>query len=88
MVLPRYTQPEAEQKTLPQALKLLLPEQPKRRNGTYRYPVPMWDAQRAVRWVRFNASRYGINPDTIGVFGFSAGAMAALRPILPQILES
>jgi carboxylesterase type B len=48
----------------------------------------LWDAQRAVRWVRFNASRYGINPDTIGVFGFSAGAMAALRPILPQILES
>ena len=31
-------------------------------NGTYRYPVPMWDAQRAIRWVRANADRYGVDP--------------------------
>ena len=46
-------------------------------NGTYRYPVPMWDAQRAVRFVRANAAEYGISPEHIGVFGFSAGGHLA-----------
>jgi acetyl esterase/lipase len=46
-------------------------------NGTYRYPVPMWDAQRAVRLVRTNAAQYGINPGKVGVFGFSAGGHLA-----------
>lgn len=46
-------------------------------NGTYRYPVPMWDAQRAVRLVRANAAQYGIDPSNIGVFGFSAGGHLA-----------
>ena len=46
-------------------------------NGTYRYPVPMWDAQRAVRLVRSTAAQYGINPSKIGVFGFSAGGHLA-----------
>ncbi len=41
-------------------------------NGTYRYPVPMWDAQRAIRYVRANAGHYGIKSDHIGIFGFSA----------------
>lgn len=46
-------------------------------NGTYRYPVPMWDAQRAVRLIRANAAQYGIDPSKIGVFGFSAGGHLA-----------
>jgi acetyl esterase/lipase len=46
-------------------------------NGTYRYPVPMWDAQRAIRYVRANAAQYGIAPDRVGVFGFSAGGHLA-----------
>ena len=46
-------------------------------NGTYRYPVPMWDAQRAIRYVRANAAQYGIDPAHIGVFGFSAGGHLA-----------
>jgi acetyl esterase/lipase len=46
-------------------------------NGTYRYPVPMWDAQRAVRLVRANAAQYGIDPSKVGVFGFSAGGHLA-----------
>ncbi|MEI9974720.1 MAG: alpha/beta hydrolase [Ignavibacteriota bacterium] len=46
-------------------------------NGTYRYPVPMWDAQRAVRLVRANAAQYAIDPTKIGVFGFSAGGHLA-----------
>jgi len=31
------------------------------------------DARRAVRWVRANAARYGIDPKRVGVMGFSAG---------------
>ena len=44
----------------------------------------MWDAQRAVRYVRSNAARFNINPNHIGLFGFSAGghlaATIALHP--------
>ena len=46
-------------------------------DGTYRFPVPMWDGQRAVRYVRFNAAQYGIDPHRLGVFGFSAGGHLA-----------
>jgi acetyl esterase/lipase len=46
-------------------------------NGTYRYPVPMWDGQRAVRYVRFNAAEFDLDPARIGVFGFSAGGHLA-----------
>jgi acetyl esterase/lipase len=46
-------------------------------DGTYRYPVPMWDAQRAIRSVRFNAARYHVDPDQLGIFGFSAGGHLA-----------
>jgi acetyl esterase/lipase len=37
------------------------------------------DAQAAVRWVRANASRYGVDPGKIAVGGFSAGAVTALH---------
>jgi acetyl esterase/lipase len=47
----------------------------------YRYPAPLEDAQRAVRWVRAHAKDYFVAPDRIGMIGFSAGghlaAMAA-----------
>jgi acetyl esterase/lipase len=46
-------------------------------NGTYRYPTPMWDGQRAIRLVRYNAAQFGINPERLGVFGFSAGGHLA-----------
>ena len=39
----------------------------------YRHPVQMGDGQRAVRWVRANAGRFGIDPRRIGMLGFSAG---------------
>ena len=47
------------------------------RDGTYRYPVPMWDAQRALRLVRYRSSQFGIDPSKIGLFGFSAGGHLA-----------
>jgi len=31
------------------------------------------DARRAVRWVRANAHRYGVDPHRVGLMGFSAG---------------
>ncbi|PQJ29461.1 alpha/beta hydrolase [Rubritalea profundi] len=35
--------------------------------------APLQDAQRAIRFVRGNAKQFGINPDKVGVMGFSAG---------------
>jgi len=37
------------------------------------------DAQAAVRWVRANAARYGVDPGKIAIGGFSAGAVTALH---------
>lgn len=43
----------------------------------YHYPAELWDAQRAIRYVRAHAREFGINPDRIGVWGFSAGGHLA-----------
>lgn len=39
----------------------------------YLYPIPLNDAMRAIRYVRYNAAKYGIDPDRIGMIGSSAG---------------
>lgn len=39
----------------------------------YHYPIQLMDVQRAIRHVRANAGQYGIDPDRIGIIGFSAG---------------
>lgn len=48
----------------------------------YRMPnqhskIPLADAQRAMRWVRSRAEEWGINPEKIGIAGFSAGGHLA-----------
>ncbi len=43
----------------------------------YRHPIEMGDGQRAIRWVRHNAAKYGIDPKRVGVLGFSAGGHEA-----------
>ena len=44
-----------------------------------RFPAPLLDARRAVRYVRANAEKYGISPEKIAVMGSSAGGhLAAL----------
>jgi len=43
----------------------------------YRYPVPMLDGERAVRYVRSHAGEFGIEQNKIGVWGFSAGGHLA-----------
>jgi acetyl esterase/lipase len=42
-----------------------------------RFPAQIEDCKAAVRWLRANAKKYQINPQRIGVFGFSAGAHLA-----------
>jgi acetyl esterase/lipase len=41
------------------------------------WPAQLDDVQRAVRWVRANASKYGVSPEKMGAFGHSAGAQLA-----------
>ena len=53
-------------------------------NG-YLLPVPLLDARRAVQLVRARAGEYQIDPNRIGLIGFSAGghlaALAATQPV-------
>lgn len=37
------------------------------------FPAQIHDCKAAIRWLRSNASRYGIDPDRFGVWGSSAG---------------
>ena len=41
------------------------------------WPAQLDDVQRAVRWIRANASKYGVQPEKMGAFGHSAGAQLA-----------
>ena len=43
------------------------------RSNPYEYPIPQLDVQRAVRFIKYHAEEYGINPEKIGLIGFSAG---------------
>ena len=45
-----------------------------------RYAIPneVEDVKRAVRFVRYNAKKYGIDPDRIGITGLSSGGHLAL----------
>jgi acetyl esterase/lipase len=43
----------------------------------YGHPAPLQDAQRAVRIVRSRAEEWGLNPQRIGIMGFSAGGHLA-----------
>ncbi len=49
------------------------------RVSPHRFPLPLLDARRAVRYVRANAEKFNIDPDRIAVMGSSAGGhLAAL----------
>ena len=41
------------------------------------YPIPLQDAQRAIRLVRSFDKRYGLVPNRVGIIGFSAGGHLA-----------
>ena len=55
-------------------LRYRLPEDPHNKN---REDVPLEDGQRAIRIVRAHASEWGLNPNKIGIAGFSAGGHLA-----------
>jgi len=43
----------------------------------YRHPIPLGDAQRAIRVVRHRAKEWRIDPKRVGILGFSAGGHLA-----------
>jgi len=43
----------------------------------YHHPAPMQDAARAIRIVRARAAEWGLDPQRIGILGFSAGGHLA-----------
>jgi acetyl esterase/lipase len=43
----------------------------------YRHPAPLRDAHRAIRTARARAAAWGVAPDRIGIWGFSAGGHLA-----------
>jgi acetyl esterase/lipase len=43
----------------------------------YRHPVPWHDAQRAIRMVRARADAWHVDPNRVGILGFSAGGHLA-----------
>ena len=47
------------------------------RGKGYGHPNPILDVQRAIRMVRANAQAWGIDPERIGIMGFSAGGHLA-----------
>lgn len=42
-----------------------------------RFPAQIEDGKLAIRWIRAQAAKYNINPNRIGVVGFSSGAYLA-----------
>jgi len=47
------------------------------RVAPYRHPIPLHDAQRAIRTVRTRAAEWRVDPARIGILGFSAGGHLA-----------
>lgn len=43
----------------------------------YRHPAPLQDAQRSLRMVRSRCKEWGVDPQKIGILGFSAGGHLA-----------
>ncbi|MCX6953479.1 MAG: alpha/beta hydrolase [Verrucomicrobia bacterium] len=56
---------------------ILLKYRVPRREGLEKHAAPLQDAQRALGLVRQHATDYGIDPQRIGVLGFSAGGHLA-----------
>ena len=47
------------------------------RVAPYRHPVPLLDARRSIQVVRSRAAEWNVNPNHIGILGFSAGGHLA-----------
>jgi acetyl esterase/lipase len=53
---------------------ILLKYRVPRREGLEKHAAPLQDAQRCISYVRAHAKDFGVNPERIGIMGFSAGA--------------
>ena len=49
-----------------------------KRHVTPEFPMALQDAQRAISTLRYNAKKYDLDPNKIGVMGFSAGGNLAV----------
>lgn len=47
------------------------------RVAPYRHPIPLLDARRAIQLVRSRAAEWSIDPQRVGILGFSAGGHLA-----------
>ena len=47
------------------------------RVAPYKHPIPLSDAKRAIRMVRYKAIDWNLDPNKIGILGFSAGGHLA-----------
>jgi len=51
-----------------------------------RFPAPLHDVKAAIRWLRANTATFPIDPERIGIWGFSAGAcLAALAGLTGDV---
>jgi acetyl esterase/lipase len=48
-----------------------------RLSGEAQFPEPIEDIRAAVRWTRFNAEKFNLQPDSLALWGSSAGAYLA-----------
>ncbi|HYW34325.1 MAG TPA: alpha/beta hydrolase [Balneolaceae bacterium] len=48
-----------------------------RHGPRYQYPAPYWDAVRAMHIIRSRAKKWSIDPNRLGIMGFSAGGHLA-----------
>jgi acetyl esterase/lipase len=60
---------------------ILLKYRVPRRKNLAKHQAPLQDAQRAMSLVRANAQRWGIDPQRIGILGFSAGGHLCQKPV-------
>ena len=59
------------------------------RHAPKRHPVPLCDSQRALRLLREWAGQNGLDPNQVGVMGYSAGGhLAGSLSTQPEVPES
>lgn len=59
------------------------------RHAPYRHPVPLMDAQRAIRLMRHFAPQWELDPTQVGILGFSAGGhLTACAATMAPVTEN
>ena len=58
------------------------------RVAPHKFPLPLLDSRRAVRYVRYNAQKYGIDKNKVAIMGSSAGGhLAAMTSTYYEPIE-